>query len=65
MQPTSDESRMTATREALEQERLALQVEINRYPAPIHACDVYFNDLLEQRSRVCEALAKLAPRPTP
>lgn len=54
---------MQATREALEKERLRLQAEINSYPAPIPACDVYFNDLLEQRSRVCEALGKLAARP--
>jgi hypothetical protein len=44
----------------LEQERLRLQAEINQYPAPIPACDVYFNDLLERRSRVCDELARLA-----
>jgi len=63
MQPTSDKTRLKATREALEKERLALQAEINSYPAPIAACDVYVNDLLERRSRVCEALGELAARP--
>jgi hypothetical protein len=48
-----------ARREALERERLALQNEINNYPMPIPACDVYFNDLLERRNRVCEALTRL------
>jgi hypothetical protein len=64
MQPPNDGTRLQATREALEKERLALQAEINSYPAPIPACDVYFNDLLERRSRVCEALGKLAARPS-
>jgi hypothetical protein len=50
-------------RNALEKERLRLQAEINTYPMPIPACDVYFNDLLERRSRVCDELARLgAPR---
>jgi hypothetical protein len=47
------------TREELERERLRIQTEINRYPTPIPGCDVYFNDLLERRSRICEALNKL------
>ena len=50
-------------RNALEQERLLLQAEINSYPMPIPACDVYFNDLLERRSRVCDELARLATPP--
>ena len=45
--------------QTLESERLRIQTEINAYPAPIPACDVYFNSLLEQRSRVCEALTAL------
>jgi hypothetical protein len=50
-------------RNTLEKERLRLQAEINSYPMPIPACDVYFNDLLERRSRVCDELARLgAPR---
>jgi hypothetical protein len=47
------------TREALEQERLRIQTEINSYPAPIAGCDVYFNDLLERRSRISEELNAL------
>jgi hypothetical protein len=47
-------------RNALEKERLRLQAEINSYPMPIPACDVYFNDLLERRSQVCDELARLA-----
>jgi len=47
------------TREELEAARQRIQAEINRYPAPIPGCDVYFNDLLEQRSRICEQLSRL------
>ena len=46
-------------RDELEQERLRIQADITRYPMPIPGCDVYFNDLLEQRSRVCEELARI------
>ena len=53
------------TREALEEERLRIQAEINAYPAPIPACDVYFNDLLERRSRICEQLNRLRQAPAP
>jgi len=45
--------------ETLECERLRIQAEINAYPGPIPACDVYFNSLLEQRSRICERLTAL------
>jgi hypothetical protein len=45
-----------ATREELERERLRIQREINSYPMPIPGCDVYFNDLLERRTRICEQL---------
>jgi hypothetical protein len=51
------------TREALEAERLRIQAEINAYPAPIPGCDVYFNDLLERRSRICEELNRLRESP--
>lgn len=47
------------TRDALEAARLRIQADIVSYPAPIAACDVYFNDLLEQRSRICARLAAL------
>ena len=49
-------------RNALENERLRLQAEINSYPMPIPACDIYFNDLLE-RPGVALRLALLQPRP--
>lgn len=48
-----------AKRDALEQERLRLQAEITAYPMPIPACDAQFNRLLEERSRVCEELARV------
>jgi hypothetical protein len=51
---------LQGAREELERERLRLQAEINSYPAPIPACDVYFNGLLERRNRICEALARLS-----
>lgn len=47
------------THEELERERLRIQKEINSYPMPIPGCDVYFNDLLERRSRICEELSRL------
>jgi hypothetical protein len=46
-------------RAALERDRLRIQAEIVGYPMPIPACDVYFNGLLEERARICEALASL------
>ena len=48
-----------ADRTVLERERLRVQEAILSYPAPIPACDVYFNDLLEQRARIGEQLARL------
>jgi hypothetical protein len=50
---------LPGTREQLERERLRIQREINSYPTPIPGCDVYFNDLLEKRSRICEELNRL------
>ncbi len=47
------------TRDELERERLRIQTEINSYPTPIPGCDVYFNDLLERRSRISEELNAL------
>jgi hypothetical protein len=46
-------------RAELEQERLAIQAEIAAHPTPIPACDVFFKDLLDRRSRVCEELARI------
>ena len=56
---------VSLSRAALERERLRIQAEIVSYPVPIPACDVYFNGLLEQRARVCEALARLDLKPHP
>jgi hypothetical protein len=56
-----DDPSTQTSREALETERLRIQREINSYPAPIPACDVYFNDLLDQRSRICEAIRRSSP----
>ena len=53
------EANVQKTRRDLEAERLALQREINACPAPIPGCDVYFNDLLERRSRISEELSRL------
>lgn len=50
--------------QALDRERLRVQAEINAYPMPIPACDVYFNSLLDQRSRLCEELTALRGRRT-
>lgn len=50
---------LEARRAKLKQERLAIQAEITAYPMPIPACDVFFNNLLERRNRVCEELARL------
>jgi hypothetical protein len=47
------------TRDDLERERVRIQREINSYPMPIPGCDVYFNDLLEKRTRICEELNRL------
>jgi hypothetical protein len=52
-------SNLNSRRAELEEERLRLQEEINQYPSPIPCCDVYFNDLLERRSRASEQLTKL------
>lgn len=53
------DAELPETREALEGARLRIQREIVSYPMPIPACDVYFNDLLEQRSRICARLSAL------
>ena len=47
-------------RDTLERERIRIQKELNAYPAPIAGCDAYFNDLLEQRTRICDQLSKLS-----
>ena len=46
-------------RQRLEDERLRIQDDISNYPAPIPACDAYFNHLLERRAAVCEELTRI------
>jgi 2-methylaconitate cis-trans-isomerase PrpF len=53
---TSAQTSVKRTLDDLEIERLRLQTAINAYPAPIPGCDVYFNDLLAQRSRISEEI---------
>jgi hypothetical protein len=60
----TDDAILQGNREDLERERVRLQAEISSYPAPIPACDVYFNDLLERRNRICEALTRLSSGPS-
>lgn len=54
--PPDDWSRVEA---ALEARLAAVTDEIRHYPAPISGCDAQFNHLLEQRSRIPAALARL------
>jgi hypothetical protein len=51
---------VTDRRRRLERERQRISAEICAYPAPIPACDAYFNFLLEERARLGELLSKLA-----
>lgn len=43
----------------LEAARKALNAQIAAYPPPIPACDAQFNHLLQQRSEIADALARL------
>lgn len=46
-------------KEHLEAKRDAIYEEISHYRAPIPACDVQFNHLLEERARVFQELSRL------
>ena len=46
-------------KDGLEARRDAIYEEISHYRAPIPACDVQFNHLLEERSRVFQELSRL------
>lgn len=46
-------------RNHLERQRDQLCEEIGKYPPPIPACDVHFNLLLEERTRIFEELDRL------
>ena len=48
------------TQARLTQQRERIIQEIEAYPAPIPACDVHFNTLLEEREHVSAALQKLS-----
>lgn len=43
----------------LESEQHRIYVEIKNYPKPIPACDVQFNDLLEQRDGIAAEMDRL------
>jgi hypothetical protein len=43
----------------LENEKRRIDEEIKNYPPPIPACDVQFNRLLEERTRVSEELRRM------
>ena len=53
------EAAFRAARERLEGERRRIQEEISGYPAPVAGCDEQFNYLLERRTQVGRALARL------
>ncbi len=53
------EAAFRAARARLEGERRRIQEEIGRYPAPVAGCDEQFNYLLERRTEVGRALARL------
>ena len=48
--------------DALERRLAELSREIRDYPTPIARCDVQLTALLEERSRVLEALESFEPR---
>jgi hypothetical protein len=56
---TRDTESPAQARQRLEAQRLRVQREITAYPAPIPACDAYFNHLLEQRAMICDELARV------
>ena len=47
------------SKEALETTLQQIKAEIRSYPAPITACDVHFNRLLEDRARLTQELKRL------
>ncbi len=56
MKPDSD---WDVLRARLERMQEAVAAEIRTYPAPIPACDAQYNNLLERREALSEALARL------
>ena len=54
------EATLDALQAALEAARAAISRELCEIPPPVPACDVNFNRLLEDRSRIADALQALA-----
>ena len=52
-----------AARSELEEARERLNAQILSYPSPISGCDIQFNRLLSDRTRISKALAALASEP--
>ena len=50
---------LTEFKNQLEKVKIRVNKEIGNYPAPIPACDVQFNYLLEERSKISMALKHL------
>jgi hypothetical protein len=53
------ESVWTKSSSHLENERQRIYEEIKNYPRPIPACDVQFNYLLEERTRIADDLDRM------
>ena len=51
--------RLTAFKNQLEKEKIRVNKEIGNYPSPIPACDVQFNYLLEERSKISVVLKRV------
>ena len=50
---------LTAFKNQLEKVKIRVNKEIGNYPSPIPACDVQFNYLLEERSKISVALRQV------
>ena len=50
---------LTAFKNQLEKVKVRVNKEIGNYPSPIPACDVQFNYLLEERSKISVALKRV------
>jgi len=50
---------LTAFKNQLEKVKIRVNKEIGNYPSPIPACDVQFNYLLEERSKISVALKRV------
>ncbi len=50
---------LAAFKNQLEETKIRVNKEIGNYPSPIPACDVQFNYLLEERSKISVALKQV------